>query len=718
MPKKPTKNKSNSTQRTKRRTTPTKVEQPPVATSTSKPVGKKDLDGKTVFAILLACLLVFGGIAWYVLGQGDDKVVEPDLNSKDGTATAQPVDPTKGATKGNGEANTSSPNNQQADRPVWDRNVVGKSEACWSTVDQQEASWDIIDDAASDGWGTEVASDRVMSQFKSIAKKVTQATPFMADSLSRFVSEQAKIYPLAPKLSTAFQDNRIHVQRFNNDDTPSIAANPFSSPGTETLAKQMNALLADYTDRENIKVKWKVFRVEGLSVDGDAFQTKQTLELFGKTASGVREENAIWLAEWTNTDKPKLISVEVLQHERVDLKDGTMFSDCTESAVGSIESFQKQLLVGFDRWLDRRQASSSFTLLANNGLAVGDVNGDGLEDLYACQEAGLPNLLYLQNEDGSLRDASKESNVDWLQNSSAALIVDLNNDGHQDLAVGVSSGVVIAAGDSSGRFKIQNILDADDELWSLTAADFDRDGRLDLYTGTYTPAGASSVSANVVITQQYGDDNGGGKNTLFRNEIDGDNWNFSDVTESSGLLKNNHRYTFAAAWEDYDNDGDLDLYVANDFGWNNLYRNDSDQEGKVRFIDIAEKANARDDSFGMSVNWADYDRDGWMDVYISNMFSYAGNRITYQDNFKSDSTDNVKQRFQRYARGNTLLRNSGGSLDENESGGVTFEDRSLEASVNLARWAWSSCFFDINNDGWEDLFVNNGYITSSNNGDL
>ncbi|MGI9515949.1 MAG: hypothetical protein ACR2NP_02790, partial [Pirellulaceae bacterium] len=72
----------------------------------------------------------------------------------------------------------------------------------------------------------------------------------------------------------------------------------------------------------------------------------------------------------------------------------------------------------------------------------------------------------------------------------------------------------------------------------------------------------------------------------------------------------------------------------------------------------------------------------------------------------------------RFARGNTLLRNAGPSIDETVGPIITFEDRSVETAVNMGRWAWSSCFLDINNDGWEDLFVNNGYITASDSGDL
>ncbi|MEE3198684.1 MAG: VCBS repeat-containing protein, partial [Planctomycetota bacterium] len=182
-------------------------------------------------------------------------------------------------------------------------------------------------------------------------------------------------------------------------------------------------------------------------------------------------------------------------------------------------------------------------------------------------------------------------------------------------------------------------------------------------------------------------------------------WTFTDITKESGLDQNNRRFSFAAAWEDYDQDGDADLYVANDFGRNNLYRND----GNLRFTDVAGEKNAEDSASGMSVSWSDYDRDGVMDLYVSNMFSAAGRRVTSQQLFKPGASALVRKRLQRFARGNTLLR---GRKD------AAFSDESLQANVNMGRWAWASSFVDLNADGWDDLVVANGYITTEDTGDL
>jgi hypothetical protein len=201
----------------------------------------------------------------------------------------------------------------------------------------------------------------------------------------------------------------------------------------------------------------------------------------------------------------------------------------------------------------------------------------------------------------------------------------------------------------------------------------------------------------------YHDANNGGRNILFRNDRD---WRFHNATRQVGLDQNNRRFSFAAAWDDYDNDGDMDLYVANDYGRNNLYRNDGG-----RFTDVAGELGVEDISAGMSVSWGDYNRDGWMDIYVGNMWSSAGQRIAYQRHFQPGASAETRSSFQRHARGNTLFANRG-------PGTPGFSDVSESAAITLGRWAWTSLFTDLNNDGWEDVVVANGFITQEDTHDL
>jgi hypothetical protein len=270
-------------------------------------------------------------------------------------------------------------------------------------------------------------------------------------------------------------------------------------------------------------------------------------------------------------------------------------------------------------------------------------------------------------------------------------------------------GMVIVAANEGARFEIRNMLSADEDLMSLCAGDYDNDGDLDLFVCAYNHVSRLQgiVGEGLLggVASSTGEELKGGRNSLFRNEIgNSETWKFTDVTADAGLDELNRRLSFAATWEDYDDDGDLDLYIANDFGQNNLFRNDQGQ-----FSDITSTSDTSDSAFGMSASWGDYDRDGRMDIYVSNMFSAAGGRVTHQEKFLPSAPE-AKQRLQRFAKGNTLLHNMGP-----EQG---FVDVSEAAHVAVGRWAWSSNFVDINNDGWEDLVVANGFLTTDDTSDL
>ncbi|MCA9150894.1 MAG: VCBS repeat-containing protein, partial [Planctomycetales bacterium] len=261
--------------------------------------------------------------------------------------------------------------------------------------------------------------------------------------------------------------------------------------------------------------------------------------------------------------------------------------------------------------------------------------------------------------------------------------------------------------DGQGRFSLRAAKLMPAALpYSLAAADYDVDGDLDIYVCCYNPR--QGVNRHILFARPvpYHDANNGGPNVLLQNDAapsQGD-WQFSYATERAGLYDNNQRFSYAAAWEDYDNDGDLDLYVANDFGRNNLYRNDGG-----RFHDVSAAAGVEDIGPGMSCCWGDYDNDGWMDLYVSNMFSSAGNRISEHQQFHETADAATREAFRRHARGNSLFANR-------QAG--KFADVSIEAGVVLGRWAWGSRFADLNNDGRQDLIATNGFITQDDTGDL
>lgn len=563
-----------------------------------------------------------------------------------------------------------------------------------------------LDDPSADGWPSEALSEHAKEQLKRLGKMILHPGQMDDAALRQIVAEGFSFNGLQPKGSeVVYTDSTLTVER--------MAAQPDAAPrrGIAEIEAAIGEIGTLLEGAAELRFEVKVFRVQQ---EIESFTTQQYVAISGITEMGVIEQHATWRARWAMSagdSPPLLLQLDVSDVEQVTSRTGgrTLFSDCTQSVLGSNASYQQQIGRGFSHWLHRTQDTQYFFWLGIPGVALGDVNGDGLDDLYLCQEDGLPNRLYVQNADGTLRDESEKGGVNWLEGSRSALLVDLDNDGDQDLAVAIMGGIVLAANRGDGRFDYRTLLPTAHDLMSLSAADYDQDGRLDLYVCTYWrngSAGPESESRGVVTGRfVYHDSNVGGYNSLFRNETtDQGKWNFREVTAEVGLDSNNGRWSLAAAWEDYDNDGDQDLYVANDFGRNCLYRNNG---GK--FVDVAGEADVEDSASGMAVTWGDYNRDGWMDVYISNMFSSAGNRITFQEQFKPNASPEVRTRLQRFARGSTLLKN----LDNGP-----FEDVSEEAGVARARWAWGTSFIDINNNGWEDLAVANGNITGDDPDDL
>jgi hypothetical protein len=373
------------------------------------------------------------------------------------------------------------------------------------------------------------------------------------------------------------------------------------------------------------------------------------------------------------------------------------FRDVTIAALGRNDSYRKQLARSLDAWRAEMDEATGIDVYGHNGVAVGDYDGDGLEDFYVCQPAGLPNRLYRNQGDGSFVDVSHRAGVAVLDASSMALFADLDNDADQDLLVLAGARVFLFANDGQGKFTLREpsgLRVSSASLTSAALADYDRDGDLDLYLCAYD---FWSAGATYDAPTPYYDATNGPPNFLYRNRGDG---TFEDVTASSGMNQNNDRFSFAASWADYDRDGWPDLYVANDFGRNNLYRNNGDGT----FSDVAAQAGVEDLGAGMSAAWGDYDGDGWLDLYVSNMWSSAGQRLTFNPAFAAVAGESAtREAFQRQARGNSLFRN-------NRDG--AFRDVSLEAGVEF------SGFWDYDNDGRLDLFTTNGYITGPDTHDL
>ena len=560
------------------------------------------------------------------------------------------------------------------------------------------------------GWDAEVFHDAADRQLKSLGRLIANLAQVNDASTAKLVAPNFACNTLRPaSLAVVYRDELLQVQRASTLDAADMSPaddTRDSLTGAAGLARGLRDGFAPFMSASDVRFKFKTLDVQ---VANDEIMTRQLIEVSGRSEGGMVEQHAKWIMRWSRSaDGPPLIrSIRVVDLEETTLTKsaGPLFRDCTEAALSGNDCFQSQLMYGVDHWLRSVDLTLGMGNMVRYGMAVGDVNGDLLDDLYLCQPGGLPNRLFLQTAAGTLRDVSADAGVDWLDATTSALMLDLDNDGDQDLAVATADGVLIMANNDMHFSLAATLQVRDRDVQSLSAADYDSDGDLDLYM-CIDFADQSTDSGSHTERSIYYDATDGGRNSLFRNDTASGGWKFTDATAEAGLDTDNHRHSLAASWEDFDNDGDPDLYVANDYGPNCLYRNDGGQ-----FVNIAATAGVEDYGSGMSVSWGDFNRDGRMDLYVGNMFSAAGSRITSQARFRSDAPQEIRRLYKRFAKGNTLFQNAGGEK---------FNDVGAQSAVEMGRWAWGSVFADFNNDGWEDIIVANGYISaeSENTNDL
>ncbi len=567
-------------------------------------------------------------------------------------------------------------------------------------------------DPSVDGWSTEVFTEQALVQLRSLGNALEQSSATNHDESSPFLTASFATTPWRSRNAVkVYADLHFEVWRASAEEKPS--ALPLSRRGWNGIRACWEELFPAAKEIPHLHPHFKIVHVEPRDEE-QGIETEVHVDISGSNAEQRFQYTADWLCEWQVAadakQPPRLRSIRLLDFEEVVAPHANrpLFADKTAAVLAEATEAQRQLASGIDVWREQLDWRFHIDIVGYHGLAIGDVNQDGRDDVYLCEPGGLPNRLLVQQADGTTRDMSAEAGVNWLEPTHSALFLDLDNDGDQDLIASVGRFVLVhenlghTGSQPAPKFVRRETISVSSWIRSMAAADYDDDGDLDIYLCCYFNRDGPPDNTGLGNPVPYFDANNGGENVLLRQDVA---FQFTNATQETGLGEHNTRFSFAAAWEDYDNDGDVDLYVANDFGRNCLYRND---EGT--FHDVAAEAGVEDISNGMSVSWGDFNRDGWSDIYVSNMFSSAGNRISYQRRFKPDADDTALSHIRRHARGNTLFENAGDG---------TFHDVSLESAVTLGRWAWGSLFADINNDGWEDVLVANGMVTSrTDTGDL
>jgi hypothetical protein len=329
------------------------------------------------------------------------------------------------------------------------------------------------------------------------------------------------------------------------------------------------------------------------------------------------------------------------------------------------------------------------------GVAVFDYNNDGLLDLYFANGAQLPGLnksdakfhnrLYRNHGDGTFTDVTVQAGVGGARYAIGVAVADYDNDGYQDLFVTGANGYQLFHNNGDGTFTDvtahAGLARAHPELANAFSAaagwfDYDNDGRLDLIVINYLQWSVGkepSCMSNGFPAYCSPDSYMGLPNLLFHNNGDG---TFTDVSESSGIFKHVGK-GMGVAFADYDNDGFVDIFVANDTFRNFLFHNN----GNGSFTEVgllsgvAYPENGRSVA-GMGVDFRDIDNDGLPDIFETSM---------YNDNF-------------------LLFRNTGNG---------EFDYATMSSHIGAATrplTGWGTGIYDFDNDGWKDVFTSNGAI--------
>ncbi len=464
--------------------------------------------------------------------------------------------------------------------------------------------------------------------------------------------------------------------------------------------QQLRAYLRTFS--KLITVELQVTNIEVSSSSGlpQTLTTNVRYELVGSAANYYRDQRVgNWKLSWAAGSSGRFrLSHWVALQETQSRSSSPAFIDISTAALGSISSYGAQLALGTDYWRTVLDGASGIDIYGHNGVSFGDIDNDGYDDLYVCQPSGLPNRLYRNRGDGTFEDVTEIAGVGILENTACALFADLNNDGRQDLiVVRAGNGPVLFMNEGEGRFrqKPHAFRFANPPQGTFTGAalaDYDRDGWLDIYFCLYTYyQGADQYKYPL----PYEDAENGPPNFLMRNNRDG---TFTDVTAQSGLNQNNTRYSFCCGWNDFNADGWPDLYVVNDFGRKNLYRNNGDGT----FTDVAADTGVEDIGAGMGVCWLDSRNQGRDDIYVADMWTAAGLRVSTQDIFQKNAPPEVRTKFQKHAMGNSLFLNQ-------DSG--KFRDGTATSGVGIGRWAWACDSWDFDHDGYLDLYIANGMVS-------
>lgn len=352
------------------------------------------------------------------------------------------------------------------------------------------------------------------------------------------------------------------------------------------------------------------------------------------------------------------------------------------------------------------------------GVAVGDINNDGLPDIFFAGNM-VSSRLYLNKGDMQFEDITESAGITTDKWITGVSMVDINNNGYLDIYLSVVSPEDAPAQDRANMLFINNgdhtfteaaesfnIADTSHTTQALFF-DYNKNGLVDLFLLNHSPGSFSrdmADSQHMAIPENVST----GYDKLYQNNGDG---TFSDVSREAGILELTG-YGLGAVVADLNNNGWPDIYVSNDLTPDDvLYINNKDGT----FTDRAKDYLKHTSYAGMGMDIADFNNDGWKDILQVDM-----NPEDYNDRKKmsygvgyNEFRARINQGFNHSYTQNTLQMNNGLT----DSGDIVFSEIARMAGVAYTDWSWAALFGDFNNSGYKDILVTNGYPKAVNNYD-
>lgn len=405
---------------------------------------------------------------------------------------------------------------------------------------------------------------------------------------------------------------------------------------------------------------------------------------------------------------------------------------CLISATSCTDFFPETTSLGFEK-IDTLRSGINFSntlyesdtfnyytfpyMYLGGGVAIGDINNDGLQDLYFTGNM-VSNKLYLNKGDFQFEDISESAGLagdnSWF---TGVTMVDVNNDGWLDIYISVLSGPGKHQ-KAANQLYINNqdltfteqaaAYGLADETPSIQATffDYDNDGYLDVFVANYPLFGISR--GNFFYSQMMKDNQHRYSGHLYHNEQNG---TFRDVTSEANVQ--NFCQTLGVVAADFNDDGWTDLYLSNDFKVPDyLYINNKDNT----FSEVIKESTNHTSMFGMGTDAGDFNNDGLLDLIQVDMTPSDHKRSKTNMATMSPSTfyKSVELGFHYQYMQNTLQLNNGNDIRNRP----VFSDVAQITGLSNTDWSWAALFMDMDNDGLKDVFVSNGILRDVNNNDV